>query len=127
MGADKYKNFENVHNKIGKIWLAFVAIHILFLLGVVIAGKWDAYFFPTPIPVVLIWIFVNDYSGLFGTVFAAGCFTRESIIGKIICYPIGLLILMMMLFTLSFPFLFIGIIGGAIAQFTFSSRPVQRP
>ena len=114
----RMEEFEAMMDKLRIFWAGCIAIHILFLLGVTVTGNWNNVFSPTPIIGVLIWIFSSDMAGLFAIAFISACFCRKSLIAKIICYPIGAVIMVMVFTMLAVPFLFVGVIIGGIVQLT---------
>ena len=127
MFKENVDRFDKADSIMGKLWLGIVAIHIILLLAVFATGNWNTFFNPTPNHAVFLWFFLNDVSAIFGVVLVAGCFTRESNAGKVICYPIGVLITVMMIFSVSIPFLFIGIIVGIVAHVKLESmHPAYR-
>ena len=72
-----------------------IAIHVILFLSVLLSGNWDRVIGETPILAVAIWIILNDFAALFALAFANACFSGGSLFKKIIGYPFGAVIMLM--------------------------------
>lgn len=117
--------WEKIGGRVSAVFAVIVVIHILFLVVLAIMGKWHAFFGPTPALGSLIWIVCNDFFGCFAVVFATKFFSGKRLIFKILGYPMGVLTMFCILFTLSFPFGLLGILLAPLAMVP-QYRPARR-
>jgi len=122
---NKGENFEKVLFKLYWLLGGIAVLHVLFFSSFFIFGDFIGITKHADLNVVpgrenglyilfIVWALLNDAFGIFAMIFATSCFTVKKKWLKYLSYPAGILIIIAIFCTLSFPFGLLGIVIGGI-------------